>query len=185
MCKYKNSIYIKGGEMRKNLMKKIIIAILSNYTNDKFDLKYILKTVNCNKNYVYKYCKEIFNSGVVELVETIRIHIALSLIFDDEFKVWSKTGYKSSAVFSKVFKKRTGMTVQQLKSDLFYKENEDMSKKIYCELLEKLWKGKYIVFNDICEYIVQESIDNYNYNINKEDLVKIILEYVTKTKYIK
>jgi AraC-like DNA-binding protein len=104
--------------------------------------------------------------GIMELVETVRLHKSIILIFSGECKVWGKVGYTSIFVFSKAFKRRTGMNILEVKRTLSTKSIEQIN-NLYIHLINIVWKSRYEVFKEIATFDESEiTSENWKMFIN-------------------
>jgi hypothetical protein len=95
--------------------------------------------------------------GIIELVETVRLHKSIILMFSGECKVWGKVGYNSISVFSKAFKRRTGLNILEVKRIISTKSSEQIN-NLFIDLLDTVWKGKYEVLKEVSTFEDSEII---------------------------
>jgi AraC-like DNA-binding protein len=135
----------------------LISLILDKYNDPELNLKMILKYLDFRKNFIYEICNRFLKMSIMELVRTIRIHKSIEFMFNDENKVWQKVGYKSIFVFSKAFKRQTGRKIQDVRRK-FKNNNTDQNKRLYSDLIDKIWNERYEVFKELAGTIWQEFI---------------------------
>lgn len=118
-----NSILTFDENMHKTEKTFLIIKkyIDDNFTSSALSLNSISKELLYNPKYISGLFKKEMNIGLVEYINTIRIQYACTLInqgFTSVKEIAALSGYNDALYFSKVFKKKMGLSPKQYVSSL-------------------------------------------------------------------
>ncbi len=97
---------------KKSAVKQVKEYLEKHY-NEVITRNHIESLVHLNRDYINREFKEATGYSLMEYIQHYRILIAKKLLRETEdtvSEICIKTGYDSPAYFSKIFKKRTGMT---------------------------------------------------------------------------
>lgn len=103
---------------KKQLLKKIVIYINENYT-EQITLKEISGNFNMSHKYFCRFFKNNFNKTFIEYLNDVRIENSTRLLSENNITVTEAAiscGFSNMSYFTRIFKKKTGYTPSQYKN---------------------------------------------------------------------
>lgn len=114
-------------EVRKLKLKESILTLFEQkkvYLNESLTIEDVADELQSNRTYISYVVNECFNKNFYNFVNEQRVKEAQNLIADSKYNHYSMegigklVGFKSKSSFNAAFKKQTGKTPTQFKSDL-------------------------------------------------------------------
>lgn len=115
----------KQEDLRDQYVKKAVLYMEENYMKD-ISLDQVADAVKISSFYLSRILKHQLNKNFIDLLTDIRIEQSIKLIGNNDFTVrdiGTRVGYPSQTYFYKVFKRKTGMTVGEMRE--FFRSIEE------------------------------------------------------------
>ena len=105
-------------EKESDFIQKVDEVIDANLDNEKFGLKELCKAVFTERTYLFRKMKALTGQAPSDYLRNARLNKAGGLLRTGKYSVGevaAKTGFCNQAHFSKVFKKRFGVSPKSMK----------------------------------------------------------------------
>jgi two-component system response regulator YesN len=86
----------------------------------ELDVQFIADTLHISRSSLHHKMKTLVNMNTSEFINTVRINKAKELILQKEMtfsEIAYKVGYNDSSYFTRIFKKHTGQTPKEYKTE--------------------------------------------------------------------
>lgn len=101
-------------------MEKVMKIIQENYTDTNFNINHIIEKLGISRSVFYKKIKTLSNQPIHEIIMDYRLKKAKELLLTTNMNITeisSSCGFEDAAYFSKVFKKKYGISPKEFKNN--------------------------------------------------------------------
>jgi len=101
-------------------IEKVIKIVQENYTNPDFNVNNIIEKIGLSRSVFYKKFKSLSNQSIHDLINEYRLKKARELLLTTNLninEVAAECGFDDPAYFSKVFKKKYGISPKEFKNN--------------------------------------------------------------------